>query len=193
MLSAFSKTGLDVLVVLAIAAPSFVNATSVVPIAAVLLSKGLTPGAILVALVVGPALNVTTFGWLARTYGRRGAIGAVLASTAVVLAMAELTNLFSLAPVVPATLEAPGAGSWVALVALAILALGTSYRRGVRGFFAPVLVPVEGVGTARNDESDAEEGHGGHDGCDQDDPFHAHSHDPSTTGPTSVRLSAHGH
>ena len=51
---------LSMLVVLAAAVPLYVCATGSIPIAAVLMMKGLSPGAALVFLMAGPATNVAT-------------------------------------------------------------------------------------------------------------------------------------
>ncbi len=51
--------------------PLYVCATASVPIAAVLLMKGLPPGAILVFLMAGPATNIATITVLMKTLGRQ--------------------------------------------------------------------------------------------------------------------------
>lgn len=51
--------------------PLYVCATASVPIAAVLLMKGLPPGAILVFLMAGPATNIATITVLLKTLGRQ--------------------------------------------------------------------------------------------------------------------------
>ena len=51
--------------------PLYVCATASVPIAAVLLFKGLPPGAILVFLMAGPATNIATITVLMKTLGRQ--------------------------------------------------------------------------------------------------------------------------
>jgi len=51
--------------------PFYVCASGATPIAAVLLSKGLAPGAVVAFLLAGPATNATTFGVVARLHGRR--------------------------------------------------------------------------------------------------------------------------
>ncbi|MBS4058148.1 MAG: permease [Bacteroidales bacterium] len=59
------------LIILAASVPLYVCATASVPIAAVLLLKGLSPGAILVFLMAGPATNTATFTVLFKTMGRK--------------------------------------------------------------------------------------------------------------------------
>ncbi len=62
---------LSAAVALLISLPMYVCATASVPIAGVLVSKGLPAGAALVFLMAGPATNVATIGAIYRTFGRR--------------------------------------------------------------------------------------------------------------------------
>lgn len=62
---------LEILVVLAASVPIYVCATGSIPIAAVLLMKGVSPGAALVFMMAGPATNVATMTVIAKTMGRR--------------------------------------------------------------------------------------------------------------------------
>ncbi len=70
--SSFKGLGLiEILVVLAASVPIYICATGSIPIAAVLLMKGVSPGAALVFLMAGPATNVTTIAVLGKTMGRK--------------------------------------------------------------------------------------------------------------------------
>lgn len=70
--SRFSDLGfLEILVVLAASVPLYMCATGSIPIAAVLLMKGVSPGAALVFLMAGPATNVATMTVLGKTMGRK--------------------------------------------------------------------------------------------------------------------------
>ncbi len=62
---------LGMLVMLVAAVPLYVCATASVPIAAVLLMKGLAPGAVLVFLMAGPATNAATIAVLSNALGRK--------------------------------------------------------------------------------------------------------------------------
>ena len=62
---------LGMLILLAASVPLYVCATSSVPIAAVLLSKGLSPGAVLVFLMAGPATNAATISVIGNSMGRK--------------------------------------------------------------------------------------------------------------------------
>lgn len=56
-----------------VAVPSYVCAPSATPVAAVLLAKGLSPGAVLVGLLLGPATNIATLVFLRRWFGTKAA------------------------------------------------------------------------------------------------------------------------
>lgn len=73
--SSFQGLGLlEILVVLAASVPIYVCATGSIPIAAVLLMKGVSPGAALVFLMAGPATNVATITVLGKTMGKKSLI-----------------------------------------------------------------------------------------------------------------------
>ena len=62
---------LNMLIVLAIAIPMYVCATGSIPIAVSLMAKGLTPGAALVLLMAGPAVNSASILVIGKVFGRR--------------------------------------------------------------------------------------------------------------------------
>ena len=62
---------LNVLIVLAIAIPLYVCATGSIPIAVSLMAKGLTPGAGLVLLMAGPAVNSASMLVIGKVFGKR--------------------------------------------------------------------------------------------------------------------------
>lgn len=66
-----SNEFVSMLTVLVAAIPIYVCATGSIPIAAVLMMKGLSPGAALVFLMVGPATNVATISVLGKVMGRK--------------------------------------------------------------------------------------------------------------------------
>ncbi len=73
--SSFKGLGLvEILVVLAASVPIYICATGSIPIAAVLLMKGVSPGAALVFLMAGPATNIATMTVLGKTMGRKSLI-----------------------------------------------------------------------------------------------------------------------
>ncbi len=70
--SLFQGLGLiEILVVLAASVPIYICATGSIPIAAVLLMKGVSPGAALVFLMAGPATNVATMTVLGKSMGKK--------------------------------------------------------------------------------------------------------------------------
>ncbi len=66
-----SNEYLAMLLMLAASVPLYICATGSIPIAAVLLMKGLSPGAALVLLMAGPATNIATMAVVGNTMGRR--------------------------------------------------------------------------------------------------------------------------
>lgn len=68
---AASNDNLEMLIILIAAIPVYICATASVPIAAVLLLKGLSPGAALVLLMAGPATNAATITMIAKVMGRK--------------------------------------------------------------------------------------------------------------------------
>jgi len=62
---------LNMLLVLAVAIPMYVCATGSIPIAVSLMAKGLTPGAALVLLMAGPAVNSASMLVIGKVFGRR--------------------------------------------------------------------------------------------------------------------------
>lgn len=62
---------LEMLLVVIVAVPLYVCATGSVPIAAILMLKGLSPGAAIVFLMAGPATNVATMTVIGNVFGRR--------------------------------------------------------------------------------------------------------------------------
>ena len=62
---------LNMLIVLLVAIPMYVCATGSIPIAVSLMAKGLTPGAALVLLMAGPAVNSASMMVIGNVFGRR--------------------------------------------------------------------------------------------------------------------------
>lgn len=73
--SQFKGLGIiEIVVILLASVPIYICATGSIPIAAVLLLKGVSPGAALVFLMAGPATNVATITVLGKTMGRKSLI-----------------------------------------------------------------------------------------------------------------------
>lgn len=62
---------LNMFIVLAISIPMYVCATGSIPLAAVLMMKGLSPGAALVLLMAGPATNIATITVVGKVLGKK--------------------------------------------------------------------------------------------------------------------------
>ncbi len=122
--------------------PTYVCASSATPFVAVLLFKGVSPGAALAFLLTGPATNVTTFGVLARLHGRKIALCFSVTIILLSVAMGYLTN--AILPQIQATaLEGPAAGAPANLELLCLILLAGLYtfsllKRGVRGFVGEI-------------------------------------------------------
>jgi hypothetical protein len=62
----------SMLIMLAVGIPLYICATASTPVAAALILKGVSPGAALVFLLVGPATNITSIAVLVGILGKRG-------------------------------------------------------------------------------------------------------------------------
>lgn len=156
----------------AIAAPWYLSASGMTPLAALMLHKGAAPGAVIVFLIVGAgvALRLPT----CRDPGHRRAIrreGAV--TIAIVVASAWIADaLFAPSQAIALHQEAglqPPALALVGAALLGLLAVAALLRQGPRGFIAQIT----GHGDDAHDDHDHDHGHehGAH-----DDP-HDHDHD----------------
>ncbi len=85
---------LSMLIVLAASVPIYVCATGSIPIAAVLMMKGLSPGAALVFLMAGPATNTATMAVIGKAINRKTLV--IYMATIILSAMVfgYFTNLF---------------------------------------------------------------------------------------------------
>ena len=140
--------------------PLFVCASGSTPLAAILIAKGVSPGAAIAFLLTGPATNVTTFGVLARLHSRKTATFFAVTVALVTMAIGWSVDAYfsSATAVVPPGLHdhEPGwleLGSAIALLAIFAYSL---LRQGTRRFLDPVLSPY----------GESEHGHD-----------HAHDHD----------------
>jgi uncharacterized protein len=86
----FGNQYLSMLLMLAIATPLYVCATSSTPIAAAFLMKGISPGAVLVFLLAGPATNAASIAVINKVIGKK-ATTIYLANIMVVSVMIGLT------------------------------------------------------------------------------------------------------
>lgn len=137
--------GLDVFLFTILGMPTYVCASGATPLAAVLIYKGVSPGAAIAFLLAGPATNLTTFGVLAQAHGRRVATAFATSMAAMALAVGLFINLIipgahgvELDTIAEAT---PGPIAVGALAALAMIFALSLLRQGARGFLGQVLSP----------------------------------------------------
>jgi uncharacterized membrane protein YraQ (UPF0718 family) len=154
--------------------PVYVCATGATPLIAVLIAKGLSPGAALAFLLTGPATNATTFGVLEQLHGRKVAFMFTGTVIAVVLGLGWGVNaLWPTAGVGAGQLHEHhetsvlSLGSAVVLGGLFVVSL---LRQGPRGFLGRLWELGGHSHPAGHDDHD-HDGHAhAHDG-------HAHAHD----------------
>jgi len=73
--------------------PLYVCATASTPIGAAMLFAGVSPGTVIVFLLVGPATNIATLGVVRKEFGNAGAVRYFAAVAASAIAMGLLTDL----------------------------------------------------------------------------------------------------
>jgi len=135
--------GWDVVLFALIGMPTYVCASGATPFVAVLLLKGVSPGAALAFLLSGPATNIVTFGVLSQLHNKKVAFafGASIAVAAIGLGL--LLNLF-LPDVTGFTMdghhhdETDLVGMISALLLFGIFAI-SMLRQGTRPFFGQVF------------------------------------------------------
>lgn len=136
---------LEVPVFAALGIPMYVCASGATPLVAILLLKGISPGAAIAFLLTGPATNLTTFGVVSDTLGRRTAT--VFGGMAFLLAISSGWMVNALQPAGPslqlgAVAEgAFGIFSWSALIILALLFGLSFFRQGPRNFLHQLGLP----------------------------------------------------
>jgi hypothetical protein len=137
-LDALAHTGLDVVLVSLLAIPSYVCASSATPLAAVLLAKGVSPGAVLSGLLLGPATNIATLAWLRKMYGARATLWAVAALLGITWSLAFVANRVLVDSVAIASSRAiaheHGAIHYVSLALLGLLLARAVWRNGLRSW-----------------------------------------------------------
>lgn len=137
--ASLGASGLDILVVTLVSVPSYVCAGSATPLAATLLAKGLSPGAVLAGLLLGPATNLATLGFLRSAYGAKATAAGLAAAVAGVWVTAALLNLSDLGANVQAVVvQAHPAGLFElgGTVLMSLLVLWSLWRGGVRTWLA---------------------------------------------------------
>jgi len=140
--------GTDVFVVTLLGMPGYICATGATPIAAVLIHKGLSPGAALAFLLTGPATNLTTFGVLSRLHGRRGAVVFAAAVAAAAIGAGFTVNALMPQPQTialhAAAEDGPTIVHRVSVAVLCGLAVMSLLRIGPRGLIDDVIGTLGG-------------------------------------------------
>ncbi len=131
--------GGGILLMLVIGIPVYVCAAASTPIAAVLILKGLSPGAALVFLLAGPATNLATLSVMMRYLGKRAVVVHLVILAAVTLALGfavdGIYDALEITPSARAGEEHGEVGAWVGQLyaaLLGLLILATGYRALVR-------------------------------------------------------------
>ena len=86
---------LQMLVILVVAVPMYICSTGSIPVAAALMMKGLSPGAALVMLMAGPAVNIASILVVRKSMGRRFTWIYLLTIVGFSILFGLLLNLFS--------------------------------------------------------------------------------------------------
>ncbi len=102
---------LAMLVMMAMGIPVYVCATASVPIAASLIDKGITPGAALVFLIVGPATNAATISTIWKVMGKRTAMVYLVSMAVMAIASGLLLDYIFSTEWVPAMVHNHPTGS----------------------------------------------------------------------------------
>ena len=132
----------DIPIFALIGVPVYVCATGATPLAAVLIHKGVSPGAAIAFLLTGPATNLTTFGVLSRLHGRRPAFAFATGMFVLAVLLGGITN-FVLGTRIDRPLHDLVAHKAtlfevISLIILAALALASIWRRGPRSLLSEV-------------------------------------------------------
>jgi uncharacterized membrane protein YraQ (UPF0718 family) len=142
-----SRSGLDIAIVSLLAVPSYVCASSATPLAAVLLAKGISPGAVLSGLLLGPATNVATLAWLRKAFGLRATLWGLFGLLASTWALAVLANRFLVGTpsgsVAVAEGHAHGMFSYASAVLLLFLLGRAVWRNGLRSWLGSLGEALE--------------------------------------------------
>lgn len=141
-------SGLPVMLLMVVVGiPMYICATASTPLAAGLLLAGLSPGAVLVFMLAGPATNVATIGVVRRELGTRYMLAYVLAVSISAIACGLATDALASALNVNAIAQAQAAHHheivphWLAIACLIVLALLAIKPLRVR-LFSPTPQPA---------------------------------------------------
>ncbi len=126
----FDDPIVDVFLVTLASVPLYVSAAAVTPIAAVLLLKGLSPGAALAGLVVGPATDIATLAFLRRSFGGRATGFALLGLVGGALMLGLVVNVTGLV-IAPQLTSENDLLARLSLATLVVLVVRSIWQSGV--------------------------------------------------------------
>ncbi len=164
--------GLDVPLLALLGLPMYVCASSATPLVAVLIHKGISPGAAIAFLLTGPATNATTYGVLTQLHGRKVAVlyGVVIALLTVSLGFIVNSILGTSSGYPFHVGHEHGGLVYPTCSLLLFLLFATSFlRQGPRGFIRQLSIDSS-TGLATHG------GHSHHDHSHHDHSHHDHSH-----------------
>ena len=139
--------GTDVLAAALIGLPLYVCASGSTPLVAMLLLKGLSPGAALAFLLTGPATNLTTFGILASLHPKKIAVAFSILMPLGAIGLGLAVNFWLGAHFQPLPFSDAHHGDdlppwkWAATTGLALVFLSSLFRLGVPGILAKIVDP----------------------------------------------------
>ncbi|MEE3326156.1 MAG: permease [Myxococcota bacterium] len=136
----WGKNGLDIFVVSIVAVPSYVCAAAATPLAAVLIAKGFSSGAVLAGLLLGPATNLATVAFLRSAFGPRATwigLGALILAVWGIAALSNALGLESATALAETNIE-HGHSIWAlaSTVLLGALVLRSVWLNGLRTWLA---------------------------------------------------------
>jgi hypothetical protein len=134
-----SQPWLELSVMTLVSIPSYICAPSATPLAAVLLAKGISPGAVMVGLLLGPATNLATLVFLKSAYGLRAMTLCILSIILASWALAFAINQWLPAPNlsgVTGEAHTHSVLTYLCAVVLTCLVLRSMWRSGTRAWVA---------------------------------------------------------
>ncbi|MCZ6795268.1 MAG: permease [Planctomycetota bacterium] len=135
--------GLDILILAVAGIPTYICASGATPLAAVLLLKGLSPGAAIALLLTGPATNFTTYGVLSRLHGRKVALQFIGSVILIAVVLGYAVNFLLPGDYAPPQRNHEGHGGnalqWACVITLGGVFLLSIVRQGPRAFLGMLL------------------------------------------------------
>lgn len=130
-------------IILLVGLPLYICASAVTPIAASLIMKGLSPGAGLLLLLVGPATNISNILVMQKYIGKWGVVINVISVALVALGMSSFVDWFYTGTTLSFNIMGDGhhaeTANWLEVSSAVIVALlllkGIVYNESVRKFF----------------------------------------------------------